>query len=146
MPRVVLILMCCVVAADVHAQRPSKESVPDLKVILQRTRAYVESYEEKLGTLIGEEDYVQTATWNGSPASRRDRIEQRRLSSDFLLVRVGETWLGVRNVLQVNRRPVDGGQAGFNGILDGTPDAIAQRFKQTYESNSRYNLGDFVRT
>ena len=128
--------------------------------ILDRARRYVAAYEEDFGTLIGEEEYVQTATWQaqstggsvigsgrgGAAPSSAGRRQQRRLSSDFLLVRIGPTWYGVRNVLRVDGLRTEARENSFSAILAKSPDALAEQLDAIYVDNARYNIGDFQRT
>jgi hypothetical protein len=145
----ILLSFWCALSCFLEAQGKS-----DLKVVLERARVYVEQYEEQLGTLIGQEDYVQTAVWTSAgqppeitgPIRGGGRREQRRLSSDFLLIRVGSTWLGVRNVLNLDGYPVKQEEEEFDAIFKDSPEAIVQRLKAIQQVNSRYNIGDFMRT
>ena len=139
---VILFLTCCVGAQHIDAQ-----AVPDLKTVLDRTRSYVSAYEEQLGTLIGEEDYKQTAVWdNARPGSLRVGTMHRRLSSDFLLTRVGNEWFGVRNVREIDQKRIDGKTTDFSKILSESPMALAAELRNMNRSSSRYNIGDFTRT
>lgn len=108
----------------------------DLDTVMARATGYVSDYEEQLGTLIGEEEYVQDAAWLGPTFPRtivaRDR---RRLSSDFLLLQVRERWYGVRNVLRVDGVPVE------------VPDVFPESLEEVLETrtDAQYNIGDFAR-
>lgn len=120
----ILFLICFSVAANAKAQ-----GVPDLKTVVERTQNYVKAYEEQLGTLIGQEDYNQTAkwdsnttVWNGTRRSgMRVGMQRRRMSSDFLLSRIEGQWFGVRNVLTVDQRRIDGKPADFGRIMAQSP-------------------------
>lgn len=139
---VIVLLTCCSLVAR-------SETAPNLKTVLERAQNYVATYEQQLGTVIAEEDYWQKAIWE--PIARGalrsgGRTLDRHLSSDFLLVRVGETWFGVRNVLRVNRTPVDSKRTDFSDILSEQPTSIIQHLREIQANNTRYNIGDFVRT
>jgi hypothetical protein len=136
--RAIVLLICCSVAA-------AGKTAADLKTVLDRAQNYVAIYEQQLGTVIAEEDYKQKAIWE---AARRvvGRTDERHLSSDFLLMRLGKTWFGVRNVLRVDSKPVGDTPANFSSILSQPSASAIQRFREIQASNTRYNLGDFVRT
>jgi hypothetical protein len=46
----------------------------------------------------------------------------------------------------VNLAPADGKRADFGGILAQSPASIVQQLKEVNQSNTRYNIGDFLRT
>ena len=138
MRRTILFVICCVLGAEIHA------AAPNLSTVLDRAQKYVAAYEEQLGTLVGVEDYEQTAVWDNGPV--RTRYQKRRLSSDFLLMRVGGAWFGVREVLRVDLKPIEEKQTDFRRILGNDPGSLAEQFREINRSNSRYNIGDFVRT
>ena len=137
-----IFLLICLTATQAVAQ------VRDLKAVLERAVSYVSAYEEKLGSIIGNEDYSQTAKWGGG------RSQRRRLSSEFLLTRVGSTWFGVRNVLHVDspelgtsrKLPEVGDTYDFSGVFAQPRDQLVQKLNEIVRSNTRYNIGDFVRT
>jgi hypothetical protein len=151
-----LVLLCWTLSAlsppGFHASQDSQ----DLRGILERARAYLDTYEQQLGTLIGEELYVQKAVWAGQTGPMSSlaggRVtgsgarEQRRLSSDFLLTEIGSTWYGVRSVISVDGRRVKTQDTNFNGFLGDSPEVTVQRISAINAGNSKYNLGDFVRT
>lgn len=128
--------------------------MPDLKTVIERAQNYVKAYEEQLGTLIGQEDYDQTAKWDSnttvwsgiSRSGMRVGTQRRRMSSDFLLSRIEGQWFGVRNVLTVDQQRIDGKPADFARILAQSPVSTAQQLEAITAANRRYNIGDFIRT
>jgi chromate transporter len=144
---VVLLLAAIVGIALFGTTHVQAQTVPDLKTVLERAQSYLTAFEEQLGTLIGEEDYRQTAIWDGrKPGGFRVGEQQRRLTSDFLVTRVGEHWFGVRNVLMVDRKPVKEKSKDFSAILANSPDSVVQALMDISNNNWRYNIGDFTRT
>jgi hypothetical protein len=64
---------------------------------------YVEDHEQQLGAIIGDEEYSQRAF------NRQTMPRRRQLSSKFALVRLptdDQRWIGIREVLKVDGRPV----------------------------------------
>src|SRR5215470_3376115 len=147
--RTILFLICFTIAAHAGAQ-----GVPDLKTVIEQAQNYVKGYEEQLGTLIGQEDYEQTAKWdNNTRVLNRTResgmrvgTQHRRMSSDFLLSRIEGEWFGVRNVLTVDQRRIVEKPADFARILAESPESAAQQLEAITAANRRYNIGDFIRT
>jgi hypothetical protein len=137
--RAILLLICCSLAA-------AGKTAADLKTVLDRAQNYVAIYEQQLGAIVAEEDYQQKAIWELRGQRTASRVERQHLSSDFLLVRVDNTWFGVRNVKQVNSTPLDAAPTNFSGILSQPPASAIQHFREIQASNTRYNIGDFVRT
>jgi hypothetical protein len=72
--------------------------------------------------------------------------QRRRLSSDFLLTRVGGEWFGVRNVLEVDSKRADEKNTDFSKILSRSPESLSEDLRNMNRSSSRYNIGDFTRT
>jgi hypothetical protein len=137
--RAILFLIWFSVAVNAKAQ-----AVPDLKSVMKRAQNYVDTYEERLGTLIGQETYRQTAKWDGR--GRQGGTLRRTMSSDFLLIRVEGQWFGVRNVLTVDQRHVGARLTDFSRILRQSPVSAAQQLAEITTENGRYNIGDFIRT
>ena len=137
--RAIVLLICFSLAA-------AGKTAADLKTVLDRAQNYVAIYEQQLGAVIAEEDYQQRAIWELRGQRTASRVEQQHLSSDFLLVRVDNTWFGVRNVKQVNSTPLDAAPTNFSGILSQPTASAIQHFREIQASNTRYNIGDFVRT
>jgi hypothetical protein len=138
--QIVFSAMCFALIGVVCGHAQSVRNKPDLKTVLERAQKYVAAYEAQLGTLIGEEDYVQDAEWKGV------RSLERRMSSDFLLTRIGPAWVGARNVLRVDGRPAEGKTTDFAKALNGSRESVAAQIRAVLEDNARYNIGDIGRT
>lgn len=125
-------------AAAVAAGAARGQDDRDLETVLDRAAAYVDAYEDELGMIVGEEEYVQNATWM-SRAARPPVVvdrERRRMSSDFLLLPVRDRWYGVRSVLRVDGNPVE------------EPETFPESPREIVEdrTDTAYNIGDFTRT
>jgi len=130
------VLICTLIGTG-HAQNPTESQPVALGTVLERAVTYVSEYEELLGMIIGEEEYVQNATWmRAGPPSRVTRRQQRRLRSDFLLLPILEEWYGVRNVLRVDGLRVEASET----FLESPEEIIANR------TDAQHNIGDFART
>jgi hypothetical protein len=126
---------------------------PDLKTVLGRAAEYSAAYLEKLSSIVAEERYVQRSGSN--PASRtplpgpRTRDEERVLRSDFVIVPglgAGSPWLGVREVLEVDGRPIEGEHGRIEALLSDTRADTASRLRALADLQARYNLGDLYRS
>lgn len=118
---------------------------PSLETVMARAGAYVAAYYEKLTAIVSEERYVQRAT--------RGTFEigqiKRELRSDFVIVRGfarDVPWLALRDVLEVDGRPVDGERGRIDAILNGPDSSIPDRIRALGSQQSKYNLGDVYRT
>src|SRR5688572_15384584 len=83
----------------------SRQNSSELDGVLQRAIEYVAQYEEQLGNLIGNEEYVQNAAWlitGGRGYPQVGKKMQRRTSSDFLIIQVGSEWAAIRKVNRVD--------------------------------------------
>jgi hypothetical protein len=119
------------------AQRAG-QSVPALDDLLRAAGDYLEKYERDISAIVSEEDYLQVARGNsGSPSSRR-------LRSDFLVLNVLNTWIGYRDVFEVDGRPVRDRQERLAALfMKPTIDALAQA-EQIAAESSRFNLSQSV--
>jgi hypothetical protein len=122
--------------ALVHAQeRPSLEDV------LARMHAYLDEYARQLPAVIATERYHQRV---GSGMRRN----QRQLVSDYGLVQVqGDSqWLGFREVLSVDGKPVTDSARRLAELLAKPSAHALQQARRIAEESARYNIGPVVRT
>jgi len=137
---------------------------PSLKEVLSRAATYVESFERELAGLVGEEIYVQEvrgfdkrdcpkstyagtyqATLNcGSNLLIAMRTELR---SHLLLVRNGRSgYVQYRDVYDVDGRSVGDRVERFASIFSDPSATADERKRRMLEDNSRFNIGDVIRT
>jgi VWFA-related protein len=120
---------------------PGSEAQGGLDVVIRRVSRYVDFYLKDLGGIIGEESLVRK-TQVGSPG--HDVKRERRLVSDFRTTPVGDDWLGMRRVREIDGVRID---PMFQGRLGEpfdllTPAGRAQRIKAITFENSRFFVGD----
>jgi hypothetical protein len=130
--------------------RPADE--PDLKTVLRRAADYTEDYYARLSSMVAEERYVQTTSPDRSamssgpvpPASGRERV----LRSDFAIVQLAGdgTWIGVRDVLEVDGEVVPGERGRLQALLSDTRTPLAARVRRLADEQATYNVGDLYRT
>jgi hypothetical protein len=124
-----------------------EQSDPPLKLILDRAQRYAAVYENALGTIIAEENYVQDAKWEATSVAPRATSAHRDMYSDFLLTRVGTRWVGVRNVKQVDGSELKPKrQTDFAKVLSNSRSDVVFQLKAILLDNARYNIGDLART
>lgn len=112
----------------------------DLRHALSRMTAYVEAYVREYAALVAEEDYHQFA---GSGRAR----QSRRLRSDVLLVRPGDTkeWMCFRDVFEVDGKPLRDRDDRLKRLfLDPSLKAVSQ-LQAIKDESARYNLGPVIR-
>jgi hypothetical protein len=127
---------------------------PDLKIVLGRAAEYVAGYLETLSSIVAEERYVQRtspARVNAAPPlpGRAAGERERMMRSDFVIVRgldAGSPWLGVREVLEVDGRPVEGEHGRIEALLSDPRGGTAGRLRALADAQARFNLGDLYRT
>jgi|SRR5579884_106216 len=127
---------------------PGQQAAPDLATVIQRATNYVTQYEAELGNLIGTEDYLQNVAHKNIMAGRIGTIsgrEQRRLSSDFLIIQVGSQWQALRKTNRLNGSKVKESQPEFETAFDDSPAANTKRFTQMKADSTMYNIGDVRR-
>lgn len=123
---------------------------PPVETVVQRASRYVDTYMKDLGSIVGEEVYVQEATWGDLDLRRRPLRSQRArtMVSDFLALPVGDQYVGVRHVRKVDDVPLDPlyrsyWRESFDESTAEGRDGLQKAL--TFES-TRYNIGDFNRS
>jgi hypothetical protein len=124
---------------------------PDLKTVLQRAAAYASDYHERFTALVAEERYVQRV--GPDPARPSTAVvsaaRERVLKSDYVIVRDfagSNSWLGVRDVFDVDGEPVNADRTRLQSLLSDTTHSLAQRVRALADLQAKYNLGDLYRT
>ena len=132
---------------------PAAAEDPDLKTVLRRAAEYAGDYHARLSAMIAEEQYVQrTGPDLALPsAGMRDRTvtRERVLKSDFAIVRgfAGESsWIGVRDVLEVDGGLVPGERGRLQALLSDTSRPLSQRVRALADQQVKFNVGDLYRT
>jgi hypothetical protein len=123
---------------------------PDLKALLRRAGEYAVEYHDRFTALVAEERYVQrTGPDPRRPTMGRAFVERERtLRSEYVMVRdfAGEgSWLGVRDVIEVNGEPVRDRER-LHALLEDTSRPLAARIRSLADLEAKYNLGDVYRT
>jgi hypothetical protein len=134
-----------VAAAAVAAQ--TRPEPPALDVLLARSAATVQRFEQAFSNLVARERYEQDLLPVGPTYVGGPRARHRELVSDFLLVRPGDggDWLPFRDVFEVDGQAVrDHDDRLARLFLDWTGTS-AQRAAEITEQSARYNIGT-VRT
>lgn len=109
----------------------------DVDAIVDAAAAYVRQYQEQLTSVVADEIYTQQVKAQvpldrGMPPSRTLRSEI------FFMFAPGHQWMAIRDVRQVDRRPV-GDRPDLREALMTLPAVqVARQFKAY---NSRFNLG-----
>src|SRR6266508_396598 len=97
---------------------------PGLKTVLQRAGTYSADYHERFTALVAEERYVQRVGPDPARAAGGRAIEQERiLTSDYVIVRDfagSNSWLGVRDVFDVDGEPVNADRTRLQSLLGDT--------------------------
>lgn len=113
---------------------------PSLETVLKRVEQYVADYEPRLSRCVARERYVQHVY--------RPTEQSRRLTSDFLFLRVGNersSWLGVRSVLDVDGKRQATREDELRDIVRASPSEAIQLANDIASANAHHNLG-VVRT
>lgn len=133
MPFVVALLLITVAAGQTGA---------DLDSVLKRATEYVTQYEADLGNLIGSEEYVQNSTlFDASNPPRVSQRMQRRTSSDFLIIQVGNEWSALRKINRIDGLKVKETAPAFEDAFDDSPQANARRLNDMKIESTAQNIG-----
>jgi len=123
---------------------------PDLKTLLKRAGAYTLEYHQRFTALVAEEHYVQRTGPDPRHAlGARPLVERERtLRSDYVMVpdfAGAGSWLGVRDVIEVDDEPV-GDRDRLHALIQDTSRPLAARIRELADLEAKYNLGDVYRT
>jgi hypothetical protein len=126
---------------------------PNLKDVLGRAAAYAVDYHQRFTALVAEERYVQRVgaerpTTRESPSPVPVR-EERLLKSDYILLHDfagANSWVGVREVLEVDGEPVTTDRERLRALLEDTSQPLTARVRALADLQAKYNLGDLYRT
>jgi hypothetical protein len=130
--------------ADAPAAAPRVEALtqqPDTstKALVAAAARYVAKYQQDFAFLIADEAYSQTRTDAGG------HVQNRQLRSEFFLTYLpaDNEWVAVRDVLEVDGRPVADHEALRTLLAKGG--AIRGLVAQVIARNARYNIGTTTR-
>jgi len=131
--------------APVHADQPN------LKTVLARAAKYATDYHQRFRVLVAEENYVQRVEPDRPPAgdARPSGQQERLLKSDYILLHDfagANSWVGVREVLEVDGEPVTTDRDRLRAILEDTTQPLLSRIRALADQQAKYNLGDLYRT
>src|SRR5262245_40932215 len=144
-----LVALCLVLGSTAMTVAVADE--PSLKTVLGRAAAYSDAYHQRFKVLVAEEHYVQRVGPEHTPTDppKKGLDRERTLKSDYILVpdfAGANTWLGVRDVLEIDGEPVTTDREQLRQLLDDTSRPIASRLRALSDQQSKYNLGDLYRT
>ena len=124
-------------AAPPVAASPTPRRDPELEAVLQRVGQYMEGYGEKASLIIATEHYEQRF-----PDAPLGQPSERKLLAELALFKSNDAtgWIGFRDVVEVNGKPVSDRQDRLQALLGGgTPDVAAAR--RIADESARYNIG-----
>jgi hypothetical protein len=144
-----LILLFLALGSPVAATPGADE--PSLRTVLGRAAAYSADYHQRFKVLVAEEHYVQRVGPERTAAdpARGGADRERTLKSDYILVpdyAGTDSWLGVRDVLEVDGQPVTTDRERLRALLEDTSRPIASRLRALSDLQAKCNLGDLYRT
>jgi hypothetical protein len=132
---------------------PGAADEPNLKTVLGRAATYAADYHQRFTVLVAEERYVQrvgsarpATPDNPSPFSPR---QERMLKSDYILLHDfagANSWVGVREVLEIDDEPVTTDRERLRAILEDTTQPLVARIRALADQQAKQNLGYLYRT
>jgi len=113
---------------------------PTLAQVMSLAGRYVAAYAEDMSVVIGTERYVQ---WMQNDDFLRPVSQV--LVSEFALVRVKGDWLGLRDVYEVEGKPVADRKDRLLTLLRQPTEAAIEQGRRICDESARYNLGAIQR-
>jgi hypothetical protein len=108
---------------------------PVLSEVLKKVGQYVAGYGEKTFGIVGVETSSQRVMLEGT-----DTVSPRRLVAEFALVRTRSGWIGLRDVVEINGRPVENRKNRFERLLLEMTVTEAELIRIASES-ARFSIG-----
>jgi hypothetical protein len=112
---------------------------PGLSEILQKVGQYVASYGDKTFGIVGIEKSSQRVLLEGT-----ESVTPRRLVAEFALIRTRAGWIGLRDVVEINGRPIEGRKNRFERVLLDMTVSAEELFRIANES-ARFSIGPINR-
>jgi hypothetical protein len=124
--------------ASAHAQKNLT-----LQTVLDRLHVYLADYAERLPATIATEQYAQQC--GGGFGALPEKVA---LISEFGIMRLGIPggWIGLRDVLSVNGRPVPDRQQRLQDLFKNPSSQGIQQARRIAQQNARFNVGRLQRT
>lgn len=124
---------------------------PNLRAVLSRAASYALDYHGRFTVLVAEEQYVQRVgpLRPPFPDAPVRSTQERQLKSDYILVHDfagANSWLGVRDVLEMDGEPVTTDRERLRAILEDTTRPLTARIRALADLQAKYNLGNLYRT
>jgi len=163
-----VLLLCSVLsepagtrALQAAAQTPAAKTTlgPDQELdgLLTLAAKYFTDYEKALSSVVSEEDYLQRYSrplsivanlGEGMPPGMDYAMRERRLKSDFLLVRTNTAsgWIPFRDVFEVDGKKVRDREKRLAKLFLDAPATAVNQATVIMKESARYNLGDLART
>jgi hypothetical protein len=116
---------------------------PDISVsgVVQAAAAYVSTYQEQLNFLVADEIYTQQIRTQ-IPDAGTSKGRTMKSEMFFMFTPADRGWMAIRDVIEVDRKPVSGRQ-NLKSALETLP---AQQVAGVFKAfNSRFNLGRIQR-
>ena len=130
-------------AAGVRSQgQPSTRLETSVPAVIDAAAAYVKTYQDQLTYVIADETYTQQIRNQVPPDKTMPRSRTLKSELFFLFAPGDRTWMAIRDVAEVDGKPVDH-RPDLKSALQTLP---AQQVAGTFKTyNSRFNLGHVVR-
>jgi hypothetical protein len=125
-----------VLAAGLGAARPVPGPQQPPQQVLDRVAEYVERYGADMSLVIGIEHYAQT---------ERETNVVRTLVSEIALVKVDGDWLGYRDVMEVDGKPITDRSTRLRTLFLASPATAIEQGRRIADESARYNLGGVLR-
>jgi hypothetical protein len=145
------IALGCFLALTLLKTTSAQEPTGELGAVLNLAAKYVAKYEgEQLGNLLVREEYLQSsAEYNPvRDVAGREVIasrNKRRLDSDFLILQVGTTRVGVRLVNKVDGVRIESTTGSLDALEKGSPEENTRMIAAINRENVRYDIGSVLR-
>ncbi len=141
----------CFLALTLLQTASAQEAAGELGAVLNLAAKYVAKYEgEELGNLLVTEEYLQSSA-EYDPVRNvpgRDVVasrSKRRLESDFLILQIGPTRVGVRLVNKVDGVRVKSTTGSLDALEKGSPEENSRMIASINNENVRYDIGSVLR-
>jgi len=135
------VLVVTLVTGVIGAAFAQSPTDPALEPVLAQMGAYISAYGEKAALIVAVEKYTQTVMFEGAPAP----AQPRRLVAEFAIVKTSSGWVGFRDVVEVDGKPLSDRRDRLVSLFTSTANTDANEVTRIANESARFNAGPVSR-
>ena len=136
------VAMCLVAAIVSFAAAQSTREDFSTKAVVGRAASYVAEYQQKLTSIVADEDYAQAVLAQVPADPERPRTRRLRSEVFFIFEPVDRQWMAIRDTMLVDGMPLQDRPSVRQAFETLAPSEVRRRFA---DLNASWNIGRITR-